>query len=1025
MASGLYFYGGGANTTITGNTAGGSATTLTIGSGGISFTGNGTNGPAYVTVGGATDTVVVAASQTWGYAAGTGGRTLTVGATGASVVGSATSGNTTTLSLWSANGGVIVNGATGDGANGGKLAVALTTLGTGLVTLNAASASNTYSGGTIVDAGVLSVAGGSNLGTGYVGIGSGVLRLGSTSNWTSTNLNSGGKFLVPATGGLSIAANVLNFSGGAGNVPIDSASAGFIGIDSGNYNSGINLSNLGNGSMFLGSTLYNGTINNGTLVAGVGSTYRLGAGGGATPNFTGNTSIAYNNGTLNITVANMLTGSTSLVVGEPLANAPGVLGYGTVAVTKAENYTGNTTVNLLSTLVGTAQTSGTPFGNSTNTNTVALNGGTLALIGTPGTATSTTIGNLNFNGTAAINGYLVTTPTKVTTLTIGGATGLTRQNNGVLQIVASYASGGQSNPLGSATAGTNVIVTNPGIDLTPVNGIVAPYYQDASGNFLTYVGGTVPGSGFAPITTVPFPTTGGSVGNVSTGAAAFAVGATDATVNSLVLTGNLTNTSGTARTLTVTSGGLSFSNNYSIGNATAANAVNLAFGSAEAIISVGGASGAQIQNVISGSGGLTKAGTGSLTLYGTNTFTGQVTINSGTITVQSADANLGDSGNNIFINGGSLYFNAGNITDARKITFGSNGGTVSSNTNTSLTLNGKLTGTANYVGFGSARGTAGSGTIVLGNATNDLNDFTAPIFISGNLAPTLITFPQGGANTAPTTLSITADSNLGNAGNSVTLNGGNAILQAKTNNITTSRNFFLNALGGSIDTTTTTYTASGVISGNGNLTKVGTGTLVLSGINTYTGATNINAGKLLVDGSLAAGSTVTVGFLGTLGGHGTINGTVNVNGILSPGNSAGQITIGTLGLGSGSTTHMEIGGTTLGTDYDNVTITGASGLSYGGTLEVVAINSFDLSQTGSYSLFTLNSGSALGDFTAVTVGGTALTNSSGVWTGGDGTSTYQFTDSTGTLMVIPEPATLGLMLGLASLGVLARRRRQA
>lgn len=55
---------------------------------------------------------------------------------------------------------------------------------------------------------------------------------------------------------------------------------------------------------------------------------------------------------------------------------------------------------------------------------------------------------------------------------------------------------------------------------------------------------------------------------------------------------------------------------------------------------------------------------------------------------------------------------------------------------------------------------------------------------------------------------------------------------------------FLAAQGGTIDTQANTATFSGVISGPGALTKIGTGTLVLSGDNSYSGATLINQGTL-------------------------------------------------------------------------------------------------------------------------------------------------------------------------------------
>ena len=73
-----------------------------------------------------------------------------------------------------------------------------------------------------------------------------------------------------------------------------------------------------------------------------------------------------------------------------------------------------------------------------------------------------------------------------------------------------------------------------------------------------------------------------------------------------------------------------------------------------------------------------------------------------------------------------------------------------------------------------------------------------------------------------------------------------------------------------VDTQSSTFTLSGAISGPGGLDKIGSGTLILTGVSTYTGDTNVNEGVLRVDGSLVSAVSVNEG--GTLMGTGTIGG---------------------------------------------------------------------------------------------------------------------------------------------------------
>ena len=122
--------------------------------------------------------------------------------------------------------------------------------------------------------------------------------------------------------------------------------------------------------------------------------------------------------------------------------------------------------------------------------------------------------------------------------------------------------------------------------------------------------------------------------------------------------------------------------------------------------------------------------------------------------------------------------------------------------------------------------------------------------------------------------------------------------------------------------------AAGDGGGAYSLTKAGANTLQLLANNTYSGATAVNAGTLLVDGSIA-GSAATVNGTATLGGTGT-TGTITVpaaqTGTISPGDPVtgpGILNTGPVSFGDSSSTFtVQLNGTTAGTQYDQLNVTG-------------------------------------------------------------------------------------------------------
>ncbi len=124
----------------------------------------------------------------------------------------------------------------------------------------------------------------------------------------------------------------------------------------------------------------------------------------------------------------------------------------------------------------------------------------------------------------------------------------------------------------------------------------------------------------------------------------------------------------------------------------------------------------------------------------------------------------------------------------------------------------------------------------------------------------------------------------------------------------------------------TSFSYANNITGTGTVTKSGLGTFTLNGAsNSYSGATSVDGGKLVVNGNITT-SITTVNTGGTLGGSGTVGAlTINSGGFHTPGNSPGIQNTGN--YSNAGTLGIEIDGATVGTGYDQVNVTGTVTLS--------------------------------------------------------------------------------------------------
>ncbi|WP_338833536.1 autotransporter outer membrane beta-barrel domain-containing protein [Bradyrhizobium septentrionale] len=262
-----------------------------------------------------------------------------------------------------------------------------------------------------------------------------------------------------------------------------------------------------------------------------------------------------------------------------------------------------------------------------------------------------------------------------------------------------------------------------------------------------------------------------------------------------------------------------------------------------------------VSGVFSGTGGLIKVGTGTLTLTGINTYTGGTTFSSGTLSV-SGDANLGDFSGRLIFDGGTLEVSGAGFTSSRAVQIGSNGGAVQADTG-SLALSGVISDLGGATG---AVTKTGNGTLVLsGN-----NTYSGGTIINAGM------LQLSGAGT----LGATSGTTTVNGGGTLDLGGTTQTQAALALAGGTLQNGLLN---GAISST------GGTIDGLGGAASLDAtaGTTLVLGTNTFTGGTTVTNATLTVNGSL---SDPTIGAGGLLNGTGSVGDTtIQSGGAFAPG----------------------------------------------------------------------------------------------------------------------------------------------
>lgn len=467
------------------------------------------------------------------------------------------------------------------------------------------------------------------------------------------------------------------------------------------------------------------------------------------------------------------------------------------------------------------------------------------------------------------------------------------------------------NQSGSGSLKTESYVLDPSAGTLTFNiGLTGP------GTLYVYGGGAVAFNAGGASTYSGYTNIYGSAGSLSDGAAnAFSP-------NSVI---NIDGPGSIAVNYNETIAGL---NDYSTGGAS----VVLASG---ATLTISGNATTSFSGVISGSGSLEKSGNSTLILKGTNTYTGPTVVDSGSsISLSGTAGALASSGvsgaGGITFARTNAYTYAGNLTGGLTVTEsgGASGSTILSGTNTytgaTSILSGTLqAGSTQALGTQSAVTVASGATLSLGGYSNTIGSlagagtvslaggealtlsntgaqatFTGSITGTGSLVSgTYVAWFQSGntysGGTTITTGTLLADNTTGYATGTgpITVTGG--ALQIgnsydSTGYVDPSSAITVTGAGKVSFARGDTTTFSNTIGGTGTIGQFGTGTVILSANNTYSGGTTVFRGTFRAGSTSAFGTGgITFGYGGTL----DLNGFSNSVGWLS-GTSGNTVTLG-------------------------------------------------------------------------------------------------------------------------------------